>query len=431
MATLTIKNVGPIKELRHLELTKVNVFMGPQSSGKSTIAKIISYCTWVEKDVATSQSLTDYQGNSYFKERIEDFHKMRGYFKKNSYIFYQGDTVKITWKDETCSIWWEDQYAYKRSKIAYIPSERNMVILPEARKVEFGDTNVRSFLFDWFDARQSYPQDHRLPILGLGIDYYNVPGNKEEDHIMGLENGDAYDIPLSNASSGLQSVIPLVVMVEYLTTGVYKEKNTSFEQKKKQGEIFASLYLEVVVKPYFKIPENVELPIDKAWELSNEIVDKINAGDKKAKGLLEYFKNIMNFLTTTQNSQLIIEEPEQNLFPSTQRDLIYYLLARCFTREGNRLTLTTHSPYILYALNNCMLANLVKDKMSKGERSEVKSLASAINPQEVSIWEIKVDGTVKNIQGEDNLIEDNYFDACMKEVMDDYYAMINYYGDED
>ena len=48
MATITIKNVGPIKEAE-LTLNKVNVFMGPQSSGKSTIAKIISYCTWVEK----------------------------------------------------------------------------------------------------------------------------------------------------------------------------------------------------------------------------------------------------------------------------------------------------------------------------------------------------------------------------------------------
>ena len=48
MATITIKNVGPVKEA-HFELNKINVFMGPQSSGKSTIAKIISYCQWVEK----------------------------------------------------------------------------------------------------------------------------------------------------------------------------------------------------------------------------------------------------------------------------------------------------------------------------------------------------------------------------------------------
>ena len=47
MPNLTIRNVGPIKVVEGINLNKVNVFMGPQSSGKSTIAKILSFCTWV------------------------------------------------------------------------------------------------------------------------------------------------------------------------------------------------------------------------------------------------------------------------------------------------------------------------------------------------------------------------------------------------
>ena len=45
---IKISNIGPIKEV-DFRLNKVNVFMGEQSSGKSTIAKIVSYCQWVEK----------------------------------------------------------------------------------------------------------------------------------------------------------------------------------------------------------------------------------------------------------------------------------------------------------------------------------------------------------------------------------------------
>ena len=60
MTTIKIRNIGPIKEVEEITLNRVNVFMGPQSSGKSTIAKIISYCTWVEKDVATGQPLSYY-----------------------------------------------------------------------------------------------------------------------------------------------------------------------------------------------------------------------------------------------------------------------------------------------------------------------------------------------------------------------------------
>ena len=52
MTTLKIKNIGPIKEV-FFELKRFNFFIGRQSSGKSTIAKIISFCTWVEKDIQT------------------------------------------------------------------------------------------------------------------------------------------------------------------------------------------------------------------------------------------------------------------------------------------------------------------------------------------------------------------------------------------
>lgn len=50
MSRLIIKNIGPIKDV-DIKLNKVNVFIGQQSSGKSTIAKIISFCSWLEKKV--------------------------------------------------------------------------------------------------------------------------------------------------------------------------------------------------------------------------------------------------------------------------------------------------------------------------------------------------------------------------------------------
>lgn len=45
MRRLTIRNVGPVKSV-DISLNKVNVFIGPQSSGKSTIAKVLSTCSW-------------------------------------------------------------------------------------------------------------------------------------------------------------------------------------------------------------------------------------------------------------------------------------------------------------------------------------------------------------------------------------------------
>lgn len=252
MTTIAIRNIGPIKEVKKISLNRINVFMGPQSSGKSTIAKIISFCTWVEKDVATSQSLSEYQENKrYFRERLESFHKIKGYFNSDSYIHYKSEVVDIVWKNEECSISWVDKYAYKRSKIAYIPSERNMVILPEARKSEFANTNIRSFLFDWFEARKKYSNENNLSILNLGVNYYYIEGS-EEDHIRCDNNSTDYDILLSNASSGLQSITPLIAMTEYLTKWIYNEDTISFEQNERRQQVNRILLDEKVLKPYYK-----------------------------------------------------------------------------------------------------------------------------------------------------------------------------------
>ena len=425
MPTITIKNIGPIKEVKEISLNKINVFMGPQSSGKSTIAKIISFCTWVEKDVATGQSLSEYQENkTYFRERLESFHKIKGYFNSNSYIHYKSEVVEIIWENEKCSISWVDKYAYKRSKIAYIPSERNMVILPEARKSEFGNTNIRSFLFDWFEARKKYSNENNLSVLNLGVNYYYIEGS-EEDHIRGNNNDAAeYDILLSNASSGLQSITPLIVMIEYLTKWIYDEDTISFEQDERRKRVNRILAVEKILKPYY---DKVDLPIEDLQKLVESFNEKLQEKEEKAVGYFDDYKIISNNLFKTANSQFIIEEPEQNLFPETQRDLVYYFLQKCLDKEGNRLTLTTHSPYVLYALNNCMMAGLVSDKMEANELSKLKCNQSKINPVDVSIYEIR-EGVVRGtIQGEDGLISDNYFDQKMKDLMDDFYLMLNHY----
>ena len=402
MATIEVRNIGPIKEVPEITLNRVNVFMGPQSSGKSTIAKIISFCISVEKNVATAEvTFTHYEREGFFKDRLEYFYKIKGYFRADSYIRYRSDVIEIVWENKACQLQWIDRWAYKRSKIAYIPSERNMVILPEARRVEFGPINIRSFLFDWFTAREKCAN---IPILNSGINYH---GSNDEDHIQGGEGESGYDVLLSNASSGLQSLTPLLVMIEYLTKWIYKEEVLSFEQNERLQKM--------------KFPFTIQRA-----EL-NRILNPPTKYSQIPNPPTQNFQILRDRLLKTHNTQFIIEEPEMNLFPETQRDLVYHLLNKCLEREGNRLTITTHSPYILYALNNCMMAGLVYDKMDEELKEQVKCGASKISPSDVSIYEIR-EGVVKRIQKEDSLIQDNYFDQQMGKLMDDFYLMLNYYS---
>ena len=46
---IRIREFGPIKESGELDISSVMLFCGQQGSGKSTIAKLISTCSWLEK----------------------------------------------------------------------------------------------------------------------------------------------------------------------------------------------------------------------------------------------------------------------------------------------------------------------------------------------------------------------------------------------
>ena len=321
-----------------------------------------------------------------------------------------------------------NKYAYKRSKIEYIPSERNLIILPFIQKVDMPNNNNRSFLFDWLSSRAHFSRDNRIKILDLPVEFY-FDESTGENHISSTDENDKYDILLENASSGLQSLTPLIVATNYLTEWIYEnEEEISFEKQQKMGNAFGVLVDELVLNKHYKQTFTGEERKVKIEEFNKLLADK----NTEALSLFNSWNVVKDGIQKTHNTQFVIEEPEQNLFPSTQKELIYHLLGSINFNRGDRATITTHSPFVLYAMNNCMLGHLVKEEMLKDEDyTNLKSLKSSIDPTYVSVWQITNTGKINRIQGDDYLIENNYFDASMKEVMDDFYKMINYYGDED
>lgn len=417
---LVIQNVGPIEDVK-IKLNKVNVFMGAQSSGKSTIAKIISFCSWVEKDISVRQSLENYYEPNYFINKLETFHKMKGYFSKKSKIIFSSEIIHLEYTDQNFKISWKNKFAYKRSKISYIPAERSISILPEIEKVEFPNNYLKSFLFDWLDARKNYSVNTKLPLLDIDAEFYFTESAKES-HISNLNN--TYDILLSQASSGLQSITPLIVMIDYLTSHIYKEdQNMSYAFDEVRLKVTQDLFTEIVLKPIYG---NQNYESENLAKYYPEIIKKIESKDEPVNSYFEKFIVFRDQLFKTHSTDIILEEPEQNLFPSTQKSLIYYLLNSISKNDDHILTLTTHSPYILYAINNCIMAHLTSNKLKENDSDKLFCKKSKINSNLISIYEIDK-GLIKKIQQDDGLIGDNFFDEKMKEVMDEFYLMLNHY----
>ena len=158
------------------------------------------------------------------------------------------------------------------------------------------------------------------------------------------------------------------------------------------------------------------------------------SGDAK-ESELELLERLRGFIQgrVYSHTQFVIEEPCQNLFPKTQMDLLYYLISEIIHGRNHRLVMTTHSPYILYALNNCMLAYLVGDKVDKEMAAKIECLPYALNPKDVSVWALQ-DGYVRDANGQANntiqdergLVRKNYFNEVMRQVMGDFNKLLEY-----
>lgn len=404
MSRLIIRNIGPIDDI-DISLNKVNIFIGPQSSGKSTIAKIISFCSWLEKAFYRFDMFKN--GFPAYK-RLQSYHHMESYFNSDSVIYYCGDNliyayqwpseqpIPCPWSDTNTERYDEHEFFITPSKqiispkVVYIPAERNFVsTVPNLRNYAEEDDNLMDFVISWLNIKRKYTSDNKLELLNLDVKYYSPDGNIDK-----LELYNDRSITLQSASSGLQSVVPLLSIVNWLADGIYTEnKPFSYDEQEKISNILDG--------------------IDNTFSDSEKL---------KLKERLSAFLRGKIYTHT----QFIIEEPEQNLFPDTQCELMYYLLKKINHGREHRLVVTTHSPYILYAVSNCSLLGKIKENLPESITSHVACRDSWINPEKLSVWQIRSGHLENIIDNRTCTISKHYFNDIMNDTLDDYYRMIPY-----
>ena len=405
MKQLVIKNVGPIRQV-DIKLNRFNFFIGPQSSGKSTVAKILSSCMWLEKEVLTTLNDKVLADGTAFVRLVESFHKIEGYFEDGSFVQYDTDCISIMYCDKDIKITRKENEDYRREKICYIPAERNMVTLPELQGFEFGHTNIRSFLFDWFNAREFFVVGNKTDVLNLDVKYYyDSEQSKIKDRIEHV-NGCTYQIALSSASSGLQSLTPLLVMLQYYTDEYFRSYNEkrSFTADTKLKKAINTLLSE--------FNKNREMPNSKDEErarLAQEVNIQSFTGTLEKQLLDLKILSFFSRLMVPHRSSFIIEEPEQNLYPSTQMDLLDLVVELCNGERKHHCTITTHSPYILNQLN------LLVKRFDVGATN-----CAALNWEEISVWAVK-DGEVRDLKVRNaHLINPEYLSEPLDRIYEEY-----------
>lgn len=378
MVTLQIKNIGPVRDSGIISLTPFLLLIGRQSSGKSTFMKILCYCRWLEKHIMTSTEdiVTAYTHNQKFLKELKQFHRMNNdFFTKESLIEYVGDTLSITLTGNNGNpkIIRNPDYKESRfnSKLCFIPAERNLITAVKDIDIAYKSSErdvLFNFVYEWDEGKSHYDTAHPMELsVTDSYKYINDAGN---DKIL---MPDGKPILEYYASSGLQSVTPIDVLSDYVTGCIGMTKK------------FTKNDLSLLIMDYLNDTNGEQKTID-ASTMTEDVTKKISRR-------LIY-----------QSSQLFIEEPEQNLYPDSQKLLVLNLIKRLVkaNKTGDKdscIVLTTHSPYILSVLNVLMAwANAVEKKQDSKEIMQMFSSDLLLSPEQYSAYYIDEKGTFQSIK---------------------------------
>lgn len=392
MSKIKIKNFGPIKEgiLDNdgwIDIKKVTVFIGNQGSGKSTVAKVISTLSWLEKSINRGDIEIGKFNFNFFKNCFK-FHKIDSYFSDKTYVEYIGEKYYILCdlRNAPPKIKVESHEGYIVPKICYIPAERNFLsTISDAFNVKGLPGNLFSFA-ERLRKAQDELNGQRLK-LPIGDYEYRYDDNIDNSFVAG-EN---YQINLADASSGLQSFIPLYLVSKYLSKSISQNQ----EDPKRT------------------------LTVDQSVRFANEILNITSDGrlkdDERNKKIEEIKARYFNKCFIN-----IVEEPEQNLFPSSQQQMLNSLLEFNNMNEGNKLIMTTHSPYLINYLTLNVKAeqvfrSLVEKKYKLGDPeildiNKIVPLSSFIKSEDLAIYELdETDGSMKKLNTFEGIPSDKNF----------------------
>jgi len=370
MDRLIVKNFGPLKDV-DIELNKINLFIGENGSGKSVLGKLITVFTSLNElsEEKILKKLSEYKIDFIIDASIIEFFSddtlllklEKGNIELDldlKELILENDKIEEPWQELSNKIekidtesknlnllieLFQGMQRYREYLISqYIPAERNLISLfnKSLTTLLVAEVPLPKFLLAFSSEFEKAGNELKeLDLLnvkyvnGDGLDRHKVYFNDEEY------------LSLEDSSSGIQSALPLYLVVKY------------FAQK---------------------------------------------------------------------HSNIIIEEPEQNLFPKAQAETIKYIVEQI--SDNNSLFMMTHSPYVLSTLNNLLYAYTVA-QLGEKEKAEVKELIDEhqwINPNEFSAYYLE-NGVARSIKSDIGLIFDNEIDNISEEMGEEFDELLEIY----
>lgn len=368
MGTLKISNFGAIKEA-NLEIKKINVFIGHTSTGKSTAAKLLAIFNSRELLRIPNGNISGFE-NLLKKYDIDfDIHENTEiYYKQNKYFWKISKGKFETNNDDAEILKYTNQSDLIKRFLSQKQGEEEFSSLINTVKetLKKDDSLFQEMLLS-FTVMAEIESKHQLknPIY--------IPAER---------------LLISTFSNSMFSLLEAGAAIPECISrfGALYES-----ARRRRKETFIDI---LKIKVHFN-KENDTVTISD----NNQISLK-----QASSGILSILPlwTVLEFnLRTSAKNFILIEEPELNLYPTVQLDLINWIMKK-MNNSRSSIVITTHSPYILTAIDDLIMGYDIynKNRTQPEIRNKIATLLpkdSLISFDEISSYFFAENGIIKDI----------------------------------
>ena len=433
-AKLIVKNFGPLKDIE-IEVREMVTFIGAQASGKSTLAKLLSI--FEDENFRRNENIK-------FEDELKKYNILN-YLQRETIIEYNNiksdkNYVNFSYENENFqkynSFYWIDLIKSNNDKEnieifkGMINSDLNFLIFNKLEYIQkfvkiFNENDEKQELINYIvltkNKRQKIDVNKIFEILKTEGSTENYISFYEKliNILPEIYSFDSIYIPTERsflhliAENFLGLINNNVQIPKYLL-----ESGQDYE---KAIKTIKELPLSIINK---KLQYKREGKTSYIYHNKNEKVDLLES----ASGLqsiipvlllVEYAKSLKD----EYNFNFVVEEPELNLYPKAQHELIKYLVKNCLLDRKN-LILTTHSPFVLASLNNLLLA-YDKGQTKPKEVNKIIKKDSWLNPKNFIAYQLKNGKAYKIMDDKLGQIKENMIDTISDDFSDEFDKLLD------
>ncbi|KJF79148.1 hypothetical protein UA45_01445 [Morganella morganii] len=342
MEKLSIKNFLTINEL-DMELKRINIFIGPQAQGKSIIAKLIKFFKEMPYVFSSSIAYGD-RLISFEEEQLIKFNRMfpKQYWLNSIFsIKYSSKYFSINLSKKSINGNLEIEFSdeiHIAEKLAR--TFKNELLKAEERIINEDETTpgIISRRMRWDEVRKCFINN-----------LFNECNKPTVDRVFYIPAGRSFLLIYKKYFSFINSDIK----VDYFLTefgsvyeGVKDLINNSIV--KNNTPDLVNKYFEFLINGKYITEDGEDWIVGKKGK-----VNVVNSSSGQQEALpMALVMSVWPYLETNSLSKsFIIEEPEAHLFPSAQGAMTSLIANAYNYNNSTSIIITTHSPYILSALN--------------------------------------------------------------------------------